>query len=153
MQYGKKCVSMGKCKENQQCYFFSSSFIQFFHQTQANDKEMTDTRRDSTSGSSTRDEKTTADKSKATTPPFQPIAPSSTKTTQASSPSKATASPRSVVPPTKRRKVSIACHECRTHKTKCDGAQPICGSCRKKKLPEDACAYSPERGRRGVKNQ
>ncbi|KAF1796350.1 fungal-specific transcription factor domain-containing protein [Mucor lusitanicus] len=109
-------------------------------------------RRDSTS-SSQQGEKTTGDKNKATLP-LQPIAPSSTNTTHANSPlSKPTASPRSTVPPTKRRKVSIACHECRTHKTKCDGAQPICGSCRKKKLPEDACAYSPERGRRGVKNQ
>ncbi|KAK4511983.1 uncharacterized protein ATC70_003982 [Mucor velutinosus] len=114
---------------------------------------MTDARRDSTS--SHHGEKITADKNKATPPlqPLQPIAPSSTNTTQASSPSKSTTSPHSAVPPTKRRKVSIACHECRTHKTKCDGAQPICGSCRKKKLPEDACAYSPERGRRGVKNQ
>ncbi|CEP11903.1 hypothetical protein [Parasitella parasitica] len=95
-------------------------------------------------------EKTTGDKNK----PLQPIAPSSTPGTEArKSPSSPSSNARSAVPPTKRRKVSIACYECRTHKTKCDGAQPICGSCRKKKLPEDACAYSPERGRRGVKNQ
>lgn len=134
--------------------FLSFIYTVLLHQAQANDREMTDTRRDSSS-SSTGGEKTTSDKNQqATTPLFQPIAPSSTKTTQATNaPSKATTRARSVVPPTKRRKVSIACHECRTHKTKCDGAQPICGSCRKKKLPEDACAYSPERGRRGVKNQ
>ncbi|KAI8640257.1 fungal-specific transcription factor domain-containing protein [Parasitella parasitica] len=98
-------------------------------------------------------EKTTGDKNKPLQP-LQPIAPSSTLGTEArKSPLSPSANTRSTVPPTKRRKVSIACHECRTHKTKCDGAQPICGSCQKKKLPEDACAYSPERGRRGVKNQ
>ncbi|KAL9553656.1 hypothetical protein MBANPS3_003189 [Mucor bainieri] len=123
---------------------------------------MTDsTRRNSSTSTSSNcpAEKTTSDKNKT----LQPIAPSSTTTTTtttatatAAGSTRPTASPprsSAAMPPTKRRKVSIACHECRTHKTKCDGAQPICGSCRKKKLPEDACAYSPERGRRGVKNQ
>jgi hypothetical protein len=56
-------------------------------------------------------------------------------------------------PPTKRQKVSIACQECRTHKTKCDGVRPICGSCRKKKPAETSCSYNPERGKRGIKSQ
>lgn len=146
---------MGECKGeiSSDSFFPLLHLSQFSSSTSSSKQAMTDgIRRDSTS-SSQQGEKTTGDKNKATLP-LQPIAPSSTNTTHANSPlSKPTASPRSTVPPTKRRKVSIACHECRTHKTKCDGAQPICGSCRKKKLPEDACAYSPERGRRGVKNQ
>lgn len=55
--------------------------------------------------------------------------------------------------PSKRQKISLACHECRLRKTKCDGARPICGSCAKKKLSPEACHYEPERGRRGVKSQ
>jgi hypothetical protein len=29
----------------------------------------------------------------------------------------------------------------------------MCGFCIKKKLPENGCIYSPERGKRGIKNQ
>lgn len=76
--------------------------------------------------------------------PNQPVTNNSKHTTASSTRS---------APHTKRRKVSIACHECRIHKTKCDGAQPMCSSCARKKLPENACIYNPDRGRRGIKNQ
>lgn len=131
---------------------------------------MTDTR-SSNNHNNNSNEKLTGDKSKTASPAtqsqqlqqLQPIAPYSINAAEvrkSPSPSPSPSASNALatnnnrsVPPTKRRKVSIACHECRTHKTKCDGAQPICGSCRKRKLPESACAYSPERGKRGVKNQ
>lgn len=55
--------------------------------------------------------------------------------------------------PTKRQKVSLACQECRSRKTKCDGVRPVCGSCAKKPRLEGSCVYEPERGKRGIKNQ
>ncbi|KRZ98270.1 uncharacterized protein AC631_05970, partial [Debaryomyces fabryi] len=39
---------------------------------------------------------------------------------------------------TKRRRVALACEGCRQRKTKCDGVQPICGICLKRKIP---CIY------------
>lgn len=155
-RWEKKTIQyLSRCEWGKETNSDTFSLLFSFIQSSSQGQEMTETQRDtSNSSSNNHSEKTTADKIRATPPlqPLQPIAPSSINTTQLGSPS-TTTNPRSVVPPTKRRKISIACHECRTHKTKCDGAQPICGSCRKKKLPEDACAYSPERGRRGVKNQ
>lgn len=85
-----------------------------------------------------------------------PVTSNSTETITTSSTSSVKSpsnQPSPSAPPTKRQKVSIACQECRTHKTKCDGARPICGSCRKKKPEETSCSYNPERGKRGIKNQ
>ncbi|PYH87759.1 hypothetical protein BO71DRAFT_424162 [Aspergillus ellipticus CBS 707.79] len=48
--------------------------------------------------------------------------------------------------PSKRRRVGKACDSCRRRKSKCDGAQPICGICRSAELP---CSYQPPR-RRGL---
>lgn len=76
-----------------------------------------------------------------------------TSSSSAKSPSTQPSPSSTQPPPTKRQKVSIACQECRTHKTKCDGVRPICGSCRKKKPEETSCSYNPERGKRGIKNQ
>lgn len=60
---------------------------------------------------------------------------------------------KSQIRPSKRQKISLACHECRQRKTKCDGARPICGSCAKENLPPESCHYEPERGKRGIKSQ
>ncbi|CAG7967127.1 unnamed protein product [Penicillium nalgiovense] len=38
----------------------------------------------------------------------------------------------------KRRRVALACEGCRQRKTRCDGVQPICGICLKRKIP---CVY------------
>ena len=38
----------------------------------------------------------------------------------------------------KRRRVAMACEGCRQRKTRCDGVQPICGICLKRKIP---CVY------------
>ncbi|CUM49437.1 uncharacterized protein AC631_05893 [Debaryomyces fabryi] len=40
---------------------------------------------------------------------------------------------------TTRRKIAIACEGCRQRKRRCDGAQPVCGICRKRNV---ACVYS-----------
>lgn len=39
---------------------------------------------------------------------------------------------------TKRRRVALACEGCRQRKTRCDGVQPTCGICQKRKIP---CVY------------
>lgn len=38
----------------------------------------------------------------------------------------------------KRRRVALACEGCRQRKTRCDGVQPTCGICQKRKIP---CVY------------
>ncbi|ORY11051.1 fungal-specific transcription factor domain-domain-containing protein, partial [Clohesyomyces aquaticus] len=38
----------------------------------------------------------------------------------------------------KRRKVAIACEQCRTRKARCDGSKPVCGSCSSR---SDQCIY------------
>ncbi|KAK8005891.1 hypothetical protein PG991_012188 [Apiospora marii] len=43
--------------------------------------------------------------------------------------------------PAKRRKVTVACQECRDKKTKCDSARPVCGPCARKRRPEAQCVY------------
>lgn len=39
---------------------------------------------------------------------------------------------------TMRRRVALACESCRQRKTRCDGIQPTCGICQKRKIP---CVY------------
>ncbi|KAK8093381.1 hypothetical protein PG997_000066 [Apiospora hydei] len=44
--------------------------------------------------------------------------------------------------PAKRRKVeNPSCQECRDKKTGCDKARPICGSCKRKRLPAEKCGF------------
>jgi hypothetical protein len=43
--------------------------------------------------------------------------------------------------PTKRRKIRLACQECRDKKTRCDGNRPVCNACVRKKLGSDCCIY------------
>ncbi|KAL7907576.1 fungal-specific transcription factor domain-containing protein [Trichoderma velutinum] len=45
----------------------------------------------------------------------------------------------------KRPKISVACEECRQRKVKCDGVQPRCGACRRRRRPAPNCVYKPER--------
>ncbi|KAF2429396.1 hypothetical protein EJ08DRAFT_590871 [Tothia fuscella] len=51
-------------------------------------------------------------------------------------------------PKPKRRKVSLACGECRERKRKCDGLQPVCGGCARRK-PQPTCLYTDENLKRG----
>ncbi|KAE8342668.1 hypothetical protein BDV24DRAFT_173673 [Aspergillus arachidicola] len=44
--------------------------------------------------------------------------------------------------PSKRRKIAVACDECRVRKIRCDGAQPECGPCTKKGDPGVKCVYT-----------
>ncbi|KAJ6082846.1 fungal-specific transcription factor domain-containing protein, partial [Penicillium canescens] len=37
--------------------------------------------------------------------------------------------------PTKRKRVSVACKTCRSHKIRCDGGQPQCGTCQRRREP------------------
>ncbi|EXJ92311.1 hypothetical protein A1O3_00861 [Capronia epimyces CBS 606.96] len=46
----------------------------------------------------------------------------------------------------KRRKVTIACEQCRERKRKCDGVRPLCGSCARRQ-PPSKCVWSQERWR------
>ncbi|KAF5862209.1 hypothetical protein ETB97_011914 [Aspergillus alliaceus] len=46
--------------------------------------------------------------------------------------------------PSKRRKVAVACDECRARKIRCDGVQPVCGPCRKKADLGVRCVYTGE---------
>ncbi|KAE8388695.1 hypothetical protein BDV23DRAFT_195028 [Aspergillus alliaceus] len=46
--------------------------------------------------------------------------------------------------PSKRRKVAVACDECRARKIRCDGVQPVCGPCRKKADLGVRCVYTEE---------
>ncbi|KAH2074078.1 hypothetical protein KXW40_001995 [Aspergillus fumigatus] len=51
----------------------------------------------------------------------------------------------------KRRKVAVACDECRTRKVRCDGIQPVCGPCMKRS--DARCVYTGElEKRRAVRN-
>ncbi|KAH8882256.1 hypothetical protein GQ53DRAFT_847654 [Thozetella sp. PMI_491] len=46
-----------------------------------------------------------------------------------------------VVRPAKRRKIGLACQECRDKKTRCDGGRPVCNACLRKKLGPEQCIY------------
>ncbi|KAF2671832.1 hypothetical protein BT63DRAFT_437770 [Microthyrium microscopicum] len=48
----------------------------------------------------------------------------------------------------KRRKVSLACVECRERKRKCDGTRPVCGGCARR-TPQPSCVYSDDTLKRG----
>lgn len=43
--------------------------------------------------------------------------------------------------PAKRRKIRLACQECRDKKTRCDGNRPICDACVRKRLGPEHCIY------------
>ncbi|KAK4195296.1 fungal-specific transcription factor domain-containing protein, partial [Triangularia verruculosa] len=47
----------------------------------------------------------------------------------------------------KRRKISLACEPCRERKSRCDGAKPICSTCRRRSLPLHQCIYTVENAR------
>ncbi|KAJ5614870.1 hypothetical protein N7528_008524 [Penicillium herquei] len=42
----------------------------------------------------------------------------------------------------KRRKIAVACDDCRMKKVRCDGVQPVCGPCSKR--PRPTCVYTGE---------
>lgn len=44
--------------------------------------------------------------------------------------------------PTKRRRVTIACDNCRERKIRCDGGKPACGPCNKRKEAPSPCVYT-----------
>ncbi|GKZ24112.1 hypothetical protein AbraIFM66951_008925 [Aspergillus brasiliensis] len=55
--------------------------------------------------------------------------------------------------PPKRRKVAIACDECRARKIRCDGRQPVCGPCAKRVDQGGQCVYTGElEKKRAVRN-
>ncbi|XRM42332.1 hypothetical protein ABZX51_005556 [Aspergillus tubingensis] len=55
--------------------------------------------------------------------------------------------------PNKRRKVAIACDECRARKVRCDGRQPVCGPCAKRVDHGSQCVYTGElEKKRAVRN-
>lgn len=49
--------------------------------------------------------------------------------------------------PSKRQRICRACDQCRRRKSKCDGAQPVCGICRS---AGRTCTYEAGGGRRGL---
>ncbi|KAL2820921.1 fungal-specific transcription factor domain-containing protein [Aspergillus cavernicola] len=53
----------------------------------------------------------------------------------------------------KRRKIAVACDECRARKVRCDGIQPVCGPCSKRADSGVQCRYTgePEK-KRAVRN-
>ncbi|KAL6917083.1 hypothetical protein FSHL1_008262 [Fusarium sambucinum] len=44
--------------------------------------------------------------------------------------------------PTKRKRVALACDNCRERKVKCDGSKPICSPCSKRGEPSTRCMYT-----------
>lgn len=44
--------------------------------------------------------------------------------------------------PTKRKRVALACDNCRERKIKCDGSKPICSPCNKRGEPPGQCVYT-----------
>ncbi|KAL4814443.1 fungal-specific transcription factor domain-containing protein [Aspergillus spinulosporus] len=44
----------------------------------------------------------------------------------------------------KRRKIAVACDECRARKVRCDGIQPVCGPCAKRADKGAQCKYTSE---------
>ncbi|KAL3441561.1 fungal-specific transcription factor domain-containing protein [Aspergillus insuetus] len=48
----------------------------------------------------------------------------------------------------KRRRIAIACNECRDRKRKCDGVKPVCGSCARR-APSAPCIWEEGRNARG----
>lgn len=51
----------------------------------------------------------------------------------------------------KRRRIAIACNECRDRKRKCDGVKPICGSCIKRSSAQ--CIWEEGRNSKGWSNR
>ncbi|RAL15779.1 transcription factor domain-containing protein [Aspergillus homomorphus CBS 101889] len=49
--------------------------------------------------------------------------------------------------PHKRRKIAIACDECRARRTRCDGIHPVCGPCIKRVNRGAQCVFSGEKKR------
>lgn len=43
--------------------------------------------------------------------------------------------------PRKRRKIALACDQCRVRKTRCDGVKPVCGECLQRANRSDPCRY------------
>ncbi|KAJ3498502.1 hypothetical protein NLG97_g1076 [Lecanicillium saksenae] len=68
---------------------------------------------------------------------LQPLAPAKAKRAPDGQP------PLSVV--ARRKPVSIACDRCRTQKTRCDGARPVCAHCRQRSV---VCIYEAEETRK-----
>jgi hypothetical protein len=44
---------------------------------------------------------------------------------------------------TKRRKVQVACLQCRDRKTRCDGVHPVCGTCQRRGKA-GVCSYDQD---------
>ncbi|KAK4121993.1 hypothetical protein N657DRAFT_665233 [Parathielavia appendiculata] len=47
----------------------------------------------------------------------------------------------------RRRKIPLACEPCRERKSRCDGAKPICSTCKRRSLPLRHCIYTIENAR------
>ncbi|KAE8418425.1 fungal-specific transcription factor domain-containing protein [Aspergillus pseudocaelatus] len=47
----------------------------------------------------------------------------------------------------KRRRIAVACNECRERKRKCDGVKPVCGACAKR--PSPRCVWDEGRNAKG----
>ncbi|KAH6986635.1 hypothetical protein EDB80DRAFT_542587, partial [Ilyonectria destructans] len=45
------------------------------------------------------------------------------------------------VPSRNRRKISLACEECRARKVRCDGVRPQCSACRRRPRSGRPCMY------------
>ncbi|RVX73674.1 hypothetical protein B0A52_02564 [Exophiala mesophila] len=58
-----------------------------------------------------------------------------------------TPSPPSELPhpqPRKRRKIALACDQCRLRKSRCDGVKPVCGECSHRRQQRNPCRYNLE---------
>lgn len=56
-------------------------------------------------------------------------------------------SPSSELPhpqPRKRRKIALACDQCRSRKSRCDGVKPVCGECSHRRQQRNPCRYNLE---------
>lgn len=45
--------------------------------------------------------------------------------------------------PRKRRKIALACDQCRVRRTRCDGIRPVCGECSQRRNQSGSCRYKP----------
>lgn len=53
--------------------------------------------------------------------------------------------------PTKKRRIALACDECRERKRKCNGLKPVCGAC-SRRTGSTSCTWDDERLNRGYSN-
>lgn len=60
---------------------------------------------------------------------------------------------RTQQPRKKRNKVALACEECRERKVRCDGVQPVCGTCSRRYHGQKLCNYGNDIPKAAVDRQ